>query len=226
MEIFLNKLKISDTAQGSLDWYRERIGKISGSNIWRLMQNGKKDDFSDTGKKYIYQLVAERKMNPEIINDDLLFDEYLQQTNISSKAMQWGKDQEANARRLYSMKTGITLSEVGFCLHSGYGFFGTSTDGWNEKGITAEIKCPNQDTYEMYRDTIKDNNSLKAVEPKYYWQCMSHLFVFGAKRNDFIVYNPFQKHPIHIVEIYPDESAFAEMGEKLVKSNELIESKI
>ncbi len=48
-------------AQHSLEWYRKRLGKVTGSRVGDLMKPGKKkeDLFGDTAKSYIYQLAAE-----------------------------------------------------------------------------------------------------------------------------------------------------------------------
>lgn len=86
-------------AQHTLEWYRKRLGKITGSRVGDLMKSSRKKDemFGDTAKSYIYQLAAERSMNPAIVEDDESFDMYLQQVGFSSKAIEWGNIQEENA---------------------------------------------------------------------------------------------------------------------------------
>ena len=64
---------ISNEQQHSLEWFRARIGRITGSQVGLLMKSGRKDYFSDTAKAYIYLLAAERAMNPAILADDELF---------------------------------------------------------------------------------------------------------------------------------------------------------
>ena len=63
--------------QHSIEWFRKRLGNFTGSQIGLLMKKGKSDYFSDTAKTYIYQVASERDMNPEIINDDVEFEKYL-----------------------------------------------------------------------------------------------------------------------------------------------------
>ena len=64
---------LEGNGQHSLSWFRQRIGKISGSNVGLLMKSSRNGIFSDTAKSYIFQVAAERAMNPEIVNDDIAF---------------------------------------------------------------------------------------------------------------------------------------------------------
>lgn len=212
--------------QHSLEWFRRRLGNFTGSQVGLLMKKGRSDFFSDTAKSYIYQVAAERSMNPAIIDDDDLFRDYLYQVNINSKAMQWGTDQEANARALYSKITGFDITEVGSCKHPSIEHFASSPDGICEVAGDIigciEIKCPNQNTFMKYRSEITDNKSLLSVKYEYYYQCMAHMMCIGAQWCDFIIYNPFQLSPISIVRITADESIFKEMESRIEKANEIV----
>lgn len=222
---------IDNSEQHSTGWFRARHGKITGSCVGLLMKSGRNDYFSETGKSYIYQVAGERGMNPAIVNDDVLFEEYLLQVNISSKAMQWGTDQEANARALYEKVTGRHIVEVGSCKHPTIPDFASSPDGYfydentGEK-LCLEIKCPNQATFMRYKCEIHDNASLLAVKYEYFYQCMAHMMCVDAKWCDFVVYNPFQAEPIHIVRILPDEKVFAEMEKRIRIANDIIDELI
>ena len=77
---------IENAEQKPLGWYRCRLGSITGSNVGLLMKNGRSGMFSDTAKNYIFQVAAERAMNPEIVNDYVVFAEYLSTVNVESKA--------------------------------------------------------------------------------------------------------------------------------------------
>ena len=212
--------------QHSLEWFRRRLGNFTGSQVGLLMKKGRSDFFSDTAKSYIYQVAAERSMNPAIIDDDDLFRDYLYQVSINSKAMQWGTDQEANARALYSKITGFDITEVGSCKHPSIEHFASSPDGICEVAGDIigciEIKCPNQNTFMKYRSEITDNKSLLSVKYEYYYQCMAHMMCIGAQWCDFIIYNPFQLSPISIVRITADESIFKEMESRIEKANEIV----
>lgn len=211
-------------AQHTLQWYRKRLGKITGSNVGVLIKPGRNDIFSDTAKSYLYQLAAERSMNSRLIEDDESFAFYLQQVETSSKPVRWGSEQEISAREIYNQRVGIKMLETGFCVHPEIPNFGSSPDGfcYNETKGTLEIKCPNQHTYMRYKHLIKDNASLLEVAPKYFYQCMSHLMCLKAEWNDFVVFNPFQLPSIHIVRIYPNDHIFREMEKRIRLADEFI----
>lgn len=88
-----------------------------------------------------------------------------------------------------------------------------------------EIKCPTLSTYSQYVTEISDNESLKKVNPDYYYQCQNHMACTEAQFCDFITYCPFVENPIHIVRIERDEEAIGlieervEMAEKIIEEN-------
>lgn len=222
---------INNAAQHTLDWYRCRLGMITGSNVGLIMKSGKGKPFSDTAESYLYQLVSERTMNPKVICNDDLFELYLKQTNITTKAMQWGNEQEENARSLYSIKTGLKMMEVGSCKHDTIEKFASSPDGfyYNEntgEKICLEIKCLSQKEYMKYLDSVTDGESLCKMNSQYFYQCHAHMMVTGATATDFVVYNPFQDIPIYIVRIEKDENIAQEIAERVMLANQFIEEKI
>jgi hypothetical protein len=73
-----------------------------------------------------------------------------------------------------------------------------------------------------YRNEIKDNESLKAVEPKYYYQVQSQLHTTGCKQADFICFCPFMKHPLHIVRITADEEVHKEIEHRIKEAEKII----
>jgi len=217
----------NECEQGSLGWHRSRLGNFTGSCIGKLMKESRSGGFSETAMSYIYQVAATRYMNNLIINDDSLFAEYLEITSVETRAMRWGTEQEASARRLYAKKTGLTVTERGSVEHPNIGFFASSPDGWiaddgQGRSGCLEIKCPNQDTYMRYRAEVCDNETLKKVKPEYYWQCQSHMMCTGADWCDFVAYCPWQIHPIHIVRITPCEDDMKLMEEKINAAEEII----
>lgn len=214
--------------QHSLEWFRKRLGKITGSRVGDLMKSGRSKDsmFGETAKSYIYQLAAERDMNPIFVNDDELFEMYLQQVGFSSKSIEWGNEQEENARVLYYKRTGRDMHETGLCIHQTIPNFGSSPDGFyagsdGEKGCL-EVKCPNQNTFMRYKEEIKDNATLLLVKSEYFFQCQSHMMVTKADWCDFVVYCPFQRDPTHTVRITPDHSCFASIEKRIIAANDII----
>lgn len=213
-------------SQHTLGWYRTRLGNITGSMVGLLMKSGKSKTFTDTAETYLMQLAAERTMNPTVINDDLQFETYLRQVNVTTKAMQWGTDQEAQARKLYEQITDTHTVELGSCKHPTVDHFASSPDGFiydEDTGTKTclEIKCPIQSTYIRYCQ-IQTPEDLKKVKPEYYWQCMAHMACTGAQRTDFIAYSPWQQSPIHIVTIPRSEAEITSMLDRVRLADDFI----
>lgn len=211
--------------QHTLDWYRSRIGRITGSQVGRLMKKGRNDVFGEDAKTYIYQLAAERTMSPDILMDDTEFEKYLEQVNVETKAMRFGTDMESVARDTYCLLKDVQCEEVGLCDHFSIEAFSSSPDGlvYTSEGLVAlEIKCPVQSTFMRYKTEIRNNETLLKVKPEYFYQCMAHMMCTNAIRTDFIVFNPYQEDSIHIVSILPDEAVFQEMQNRIENANTVI----
>lgn len=214
--------------QRTLEWYRARLGYITGSQVGSLMKSGRAKDkvFSDTALTYLYQLAGERSLNPEIVKDDTMFTFYLDQTTSQSKAMRFGTEQEEHARNTYIEITGRDVVEVGLCKHPTIPNLASSPDGLTvdgkEKGCV-EIKCPTLSTYSKYVAEIHDNETLKKVNPDYYYQCQNHMACTDTTFCDFIVYCPFVENPIHIVRITRDNDAIALIEERVALAEAIIQ---
>jgi hypothetical protein len=223
----INELLAAQPTQHSLDWYRVRLGKFTGSEVGRLMKSGKgKDDvFSKDAICYITEKVSERMLNPSVVMIDDLFEEYLLQVTASSKALAWGNDQEMNARTMYSKLTGRKVTSCGaiqFCE-----FFADSPDGLvlDESG-TIEIKCPSNKVHTEYLAQVHDAESLKALKPEYYWQCMAHMVAASAEWCDWMSYCPFSSKPLHIVRLAHDGDAIGQMLTRVAMAEELAKNMI
>lgn len=213
--------------QRTLEWYRARLGFITGSQVGSLMKSGRAKDkvFSDTALTYLYQLAGERSLNPEIVKDDEMFSFYIDQTTSQSKAMRFGTEQEENARNMYIQITEREVKEVGLCKHPSIPFLASSPDGIttdNKVLGCVEIKCPTLSTYSRYVSEIHDNESLKKVNPDYYYQCQNHMACTNAQFCDFIVYCPFVENPMQITRITRDEEAIAQIEERVALAEVVI----
>ena len=223
----LNDIIAKQPTQHSLDWYRARLGKFTGSQVGRLMKSGRGKDeyFSKDALAYINEVVAERLLNPSVVQIDELFEEYLLQVTPTSKAMAWGTDQELNAKGLYSSIYKRKITNCGaFALSS---YFASSPDGVveSENGCI-EVKSPMPKTHTEYLVNIHNAEDLKAVKPEYYWQCLSHMAVTGAKFCDWVSYCPFLKPSIHIVRIERDSDAIAQLLERIDQAEQMAQELI
>lgn len=195
------------------------------------MKSGRNKIFSETAESYLYQLVSERTMNPNVINNDELFELYLKQTNITSKAMQWGNEQEENARSLYAKTTGRKMVEVGSCRHLTIPYFASSPDGFyydenTGDKICLEIKCLGQKEYAKYLDIVNSSENLREYNPQYFYQCHSHMMVTDSIATDFVLYNPFQSTPIYIIRIEKDDDVASLIADRVRLGNDFINDKV
>ena len=217
--------------QRSLEWHRLRCGCITGSKVADIMKSGRKKDeiFSETAKAYLYQIAGERLFNPAFLNDDDIFQDYIDQVSVSTKAMQWGSDHEDAAKSLFMQMNfpECEITELSSCKHDTIPYFAASPDGAiygrdGEDIKIIEVKCPNINTYMKYRTLIHDAVSLKETESKYYWQMMAEMSCTGATSGIFITYCPWLSKPIHWAEIERVEDDIKLMEDRVILANDFI----
>ena len=212
--------------QGSSEWLKQRLGKITGSRIGDLMTSGKKGEmFGKTALSYIYEVCAERDLLQKYMDDDYLFEIYQRQVSINNKFIELGHDNEDFAAERYQLVTECKLEECESIQHPTISHFSASPDRIAIKdGLrkVVEIKVPLPKTFMEYMAEVKDNETLKSVNPKYYYQTMAEMACTGLDKADFVVFCPFLKHNIHIVEITRDEAVIAEFEKRIMAANEII----
>ena len=220
---------VDNVEQRSLDWHRLRIGSFTGSKIGDLMKSGRKKEqiFGDTAMSYIFKVAAERMLNPVFVNDDELFGQYIEQQQVYSKAIIWGQEQEDNAKDLLMKKNPEwELADVSSCKHDNIPHFAASPDAIiydRKKLMVGEIKCPSVHTFVRYLVEINDAESLKKVQPDYFYQMQAEMACTNAESGIFVAYCPWLVKPIHIVPIERDEEAIKAIEERVVKANEIVE---
>lgn len=228
------RIDFSQAEQRSLDWYRARLGCITGSRVADIMKGGrrKEDVFSQTAKAYLYQLAGERLLNETFVNDDDVFGDYVRQTSATTKAMQWGIDHEDAAKQLYMQiyMPEKELWETGSCAHPTIEHFAASPDGivrdFNGCGGIGvlEVKCPTVGTFMQYFAEIRDAATLKAVKPEYYWQMQAEMDCVDACGGVFIAYCPWLTRPLHTAHIVRVEADIESMEQRVRLANEFIEN--
>lgn len=122
-------MKIHQVEQGSLDWYRLRLGIPTSSNFDKIITPGGKP--SAQCWKYMYRLIAERLLK-ESMDDQL----------GGVRWMEHGKEEEPNAIAQFQLVNDVELVPAGF-ITTDDGRLGCSPDrlifGYSE---AVEIKCP------------------------------------------------------------------------------------
>ena len=210
--------------QRTNDWYRARLGQFNASTIGDLMIKGRSKDeiFGKTAMAVINQVAYERLLNPTVVEDDDMFGEYLEQTDITTRAMRWGIENEPVARSLYMLTAHTTdVVETGSLRHPDLPMLSASPDGLVGDDGLIEIKSVGAASYMRYIN-VTDGATLKAIEPKYYWQIQCQLSVTDRQWCDFVVYNPFVVAPLHIARIWRNLADISAMLERVVLAEDIV----
>lgn len=156
--------------QGTHDWIAARCGKITASRLWDLMDKTRAGKPTAKRKNYIAEKTLERITGNPI-------DHY------RSTAMQWGTEQEADARTVFEIETGRAVREVGFIDHPTLPMCGASPDGLVSNDAIIEIKCPMSATHLAFVRTGD-------IDPQYYAQMQWVMECTGRTQAWFVSYDP------------------------------------
>lgn len=115
-------------AQQSAQWFQDRIGKLTASNMAAAM------NFLKTGKESKERLDLKIAIVAERMTD-IIREVYV------TPAMAWGNEQEPNAKLAYAARTGCKLMPAPYVPHPSIENFGASPDGFLDDGLV-EFKCP------------------------------------------------------------------------------------
>ncbi len=154
------------------EWYAARLGKLTGSKFQKLMptKRQKPDAWSDG------QLTILRETAAQILTGE-------REETFTNKAMQWGIDNEPNARRAFELHEMTTVRECGIFLYSDK--IGASPDGIiEETGETWETKCPTSKQHLRY---YLDSDNLME---DYGWQVIGECFCSGLTKGIICSYDP------------------------------------
>lgn len=155
--------------QGSQEWFAARLGKVTASRVADVVAKTK-TGYGTSRANYAAQLIAERLTGT-------VADRY------SSTEMQWGKDNETEARAAYEFYTDCDVEQVGLIIHPDIADSGASPDGLvGDEGLL-EIKCPNTATH---IDTLLGGK----VPEKYVTQMQWQMACTGRKWCDFVSFDP------------------------------------
>ena len=159
---------IRDIEQGSGEWLKLKLGKISASRAKDVMSNGRGDAVSKTAESYMFELMAER-----LTGESKPF--------FESDAMRWGTETEDQARAMFELREGFDVEQVAFIEQSEW--LGVSPDGLiNDEGLL-EIKCPNTTT--QLKRALSDDYSAD-----YKAQIQMQLWVSGRQYCYFLSFDP------------------------------------
>lgn len=157
-----------DVAQGSLDWYRLRMGIPTASAFDKIV-TPVKCELSKQADKYAYRLIAERLLNAPM-------------ESLEGQAwMERGKELEPVAASQYEFVNEVETVPVGF-ITTDDGALGCSPDRLVKgKPIGLEIKCPSPPVHLGYL--------LSGHAPEYRPQVQGQMLVAELERVDFYSYH-------------------------------------
>lgn len=161
-------MEIINVEQGSIEWLRARLGKVTGTRLGAVMGSKKVQE------GLIYELVAEQLTGkPEEL--------------FMSNAMVWGKEHEDDAIVMYEKQKKVRADRVGFCISKEFPYLGLSPDRLiGKKTFTkgVEVKAPTTKTVVKYMLE-------GGIPPEYRWQIVNYFLVCTTMRSlDFVVYDP------------------------------------
>lgn len=241
--------------QRSLDWFRSRLGMITGSEFHNLMKNSKQEipmteeeieayktehpraknipttkkvevPFSDATYTYLNRKIMERYIPKETGTCD----EYIELHDISNRAMQYGTDIESLARNAYADAMGYVVEEVEFLPMKGFELIcGSSSDGIvREEGGGCEIKCPFAIEHHMDYLMLQTVDDLKELKPEYYWQIRHNMLVWDLKWYDFVSFCPYisKSKQLKVLRMFRDEEIDRQMIHRLTLAQEYMVGQI
>jgi hypothetical protein len=122
--------------------------------------------------------------------------------------MEWGTDNEAEARLAYEFRTDATVDQVGFILHPRIEMSGASPDGLVGADGLVEIKCPNTATH---IETLLTG----AIPGKYETQMLWQMACTDRAWCDFASFDPRlpEEMRLFVKRFARDDARIAEMEE-------------
>lgn len=187
-----------EMVQREPEWFAARLGKATASRISDIVARTK-SGYSTSRANYAAQLVCERMTGAKA-------------ESFTNAAMQWGVDNEADARAEYAFMTGATVEEVGFVDHPAVAFAGASPDGLVGTDGMVEIKCPISATHidTLLNDTVAD---------KYVVQMQWQMACTGRSYCDFVSYDPRlpEEMRLYVRRFHRDEDRIKQLTDEVTK---------
>ncbi|KKB80817.1 exonuclease [Devosia soli] len=183
---------MSDFEQGSADWFAARLGKVTASRVADVIAKTK-TGYSTSRANYAAQLIAERLTGTVA-------------ESYSNAAMQWGTEQEPEARLAYEFGHDADVVQVAFVEHPTIGMSGASPDGLIGDDGLVEIKCPITATH---LDTLRDEK----IPGKYETQMLWQMACTGRQWCDFVSFDPRlpENMRLFVKRLHRDDARIAEL---------------
>lgn len=193
-------LEIIDCEQGSAEWFAARAGVPTASEFSTVMARGKDGGASITRAKYLRQLAG------EVLTGEPAPEGY------SNGHMERGKEQEGQARGIFSLLTDLEPVRVGFLLN---GRKGASPDSLIGDKSGLEIKC-------AIPAVQIERLQLDRLPPEHTAQVQGSMWVSERDTWHFMSYCP--KLPPLLIEVHRDEAYIAQLAKAVEAFNEELDA--
>ena len=178
--------------QGTDEWLKKRLGKITGSTIHKIMST---KENSSTRSKLLQDLILERLSGSPA-------------KNIVTGPMARGLELESEARQAYELEN-YKVTLTGFINHPTIKQAGASPDGLVGDDGLIEIKCLN---IKNHNEIIKKQNLPK----QYNLQIQFQLACTNRAWCDFVAYHPESDQSLYVKRVLPENELIKEIHEKAI----------
>ena len=193
--------------QRSTEWYAARCGSLGASQLNEALATTK-NGWGASRENLKNRIIAERLTGSPT-------------ETFQNAAMQWGVDQEDNARKAYESETGTFVEEMGIAFHPDLKNTHASPDGLVGEDGLLEIKCPNTTTH---IETLKSQK----VPSKYMNQMLWQMRCVDRQWCDYVSFDP--RLPVHlqlfIKRVERDDAAIAELEAKVAEFLDEVQGEI
>lgn len=195
-----------DQLQRTPEWDEARLGRITASKVRDVSAKTKTGSYTAARDTYKWNLVTER-----ITGVPTAF--------RVTTAMQWGIDNEEDAKAFYGALHDIEIVESGFVLHPEFDFAGASPDGLIGDNGLIEVKC---------METVNHLRAIaKCAAPEYYVdQCHWQMACTDREWCDLTIYDPRVPEELQMrrFRIHRDDSRIDELEHEVSMFNDEIEN--
>ena len=155
--------------QSSPEWATARLGKVTASRVSDVVARTKSGYGASRGN-YMAELICERLTGKRA-------------ESYTNAAMQWGVENEPQARRIYEFEEDVAVLPAAFVPHPRIPMAGATPDGFVDDSGLLEIKCP---LTKEHIETLLD----KQPQKKYIYQMQWQMASTGRKWTDFVSFDP------------------------------------
>ena len=173
---------IVNLEQGSEEWFKEKLGKPSASNISKIICNDGKPSKQRLG--YLYELAG------EIVTGK-------QEEGYKNANMELGNERESESRNYYELTHSVEVTQVGVIYKDEQKKFLCSPDGiiGNDYGLELKNVLPKTQVKYLLDNTLPSD---------YFGQCQMSLYITGFPFWQFLSYVPLMK-PL-LIKVEPDKA--------------------